>query len=225
MGAAVIPPQAANVYSLDVECVANGTGHNARTVAQIALVDRWEQVVLNLYIKPATAIVSCLTPLTGLTLELLDQRGISLEEGLQTLRQYLPSDAVLVGQGINQDVQWLSLHEGRDYKSMVDLAGLFRVWNPRFKSYSVWSQDYLCQRLLGWDVAGQAHDAAYDAVKSMRLYHLWYLLQQDQAAWQQAQETLLSGTPEPSFAKANPIYEGVCQGNRKTCKCGDPFFT
>lgn len=48
-------------------------------------------------------------------------------------------------------------------------------------------QDYLCQRLLGWDVAGQAHDAAYDAVKSMRLYHTWYLLQQDQAAWQQAQ--------------------------------------
>lgn len=119
--------------------------------------DRWEQVVLNLYIKPATAIVSCLTPLTGcvmskmdqptanihatatctrstrsdrgyltspalhrrLTPELLDQRGVSLEEGLQTLRQYLPPDAVLVGQGINQDVQWLSLHEGRDYQVCV----------------------------------------------------------------------------------------------------------
>lgn len=25
-------------------------------------------------------------------------------------------------------------------QSMVDLAGLFRVWNPRFKSWSVWSQ-------------------------------------------------------------------------------------
>jgi len=23
---------------------------------------------------------------------------------------------------------------------MVDLAGLYRVWNPRFKSWSLWSQ-------------------------------------------------------------------------------------
>lgn len=51
-------------------------------------------------------------------------------------------------------------------------------------------QDYLCQQLLGWDVAGQAHDAAFDAIKSMRLYHTWYHLQQDPAAWQQAQVPL-----------------------------------
>ena len=25
-------------------------------------------------------------------------------------------------------------------QSLVDLAGLFRVWNPRFRSWSVWSQ-------------------------------------------------------------------------------------
>lgn len=101
---------------------------------------------------------------------MLEQQGVSLEEGLATLRQYLPADAVLVGQvcdgvvniikvcllsitgcclfvsacrsrcgrcmsrmglclghkcdhpflhpsqGINQDVQWLSLHEGRDFQ-------------------------------------------------------------------------------------------------------------
>ncbi len=53
-------------------------------------------------------------------------------------------------------------------------------------------QDYLCHQLLGWDTAGQAHDAAFDATKSMRLYHLYHHLQQDPAAWQHAQARLLT---------------------------------
>ena len=39
------------------------------------------------------------------------------------------------------------------------------------------------------------------------------------------QELLLGGTAEPSFAKRNATFDGVCMGNRKTCSCGDPFFT
>jgi len=35
-----VPQETANAYSLDVECVATGTGHNARSVAQIALLVR-----------------------------------------------------------------------------------------------------------------------------------------------------------------------------------------
>jgi hypothetical protein len=31
-------------YSIDVECVATGADHNSRAVAQIALVDQYEQV-------------------------------------------------------------------------------------------------------------------------------------------------------------------------------------
>jgi hypothetical protein len=51
-----------------------------------------------------------------LTPEVLEQRGVSLQQALATLRQCLPTDAVLVGQGIGQDVQWLQLHEGRDFQ-------------------------------------------------------------------------------------------------------------
>jgi hypothetical protein len=51
-----------------------------------------------------------------LTPEMLEQRGVSLQQALATLRQCLPTDAVLVGQGIGQDVQWLQLHEGRDFQ-------------------------------------------------------------------------------------------------------------
>ena len=48
------------------------------------------------------------------------------------LRQCLPPDAVLVGQGIGQDVQWLQLHEGRDFQVARGLNwvawGLSCVW-------------------------------------------------------------------------------------------------
>ena len=41
----------------------------------------------------------------------------------------------------------------------------------------------------------------------------------------EAQRQLLAAPKAPSFAVQNPTYEGVCQGNRKTCKCGQPFFS
>lgn len=52
-------------YSLDVECVATAKTHNARAVAQFSLVDQYEQVILNIYVKPDLPVVSYLTPLTG----------------------------------------------------------------------------------------------------------------------------------------------------------------
>jgi hypothetical protein len=36
------------VFSIDVECVATGTQHNSRATGQIALVDQFEEPILNL---------------------------------------------------------------------------------------------------------------------------------------------------------------------------------
>ncbi len=71
--------------------------------------DQYEQVLLNLYVKPESPVVSYLTPLTGLTRELLETNGIPLASAIAVLRQCLPRQAVLVGQNIAQDVQWLQL--------------------------------------------------------------------------------------------------------------------
>jgi len=62
-------------YSIDVECVATGTGHNARAIAQIGLVDANGRCVLNLFVKPpaGSTVASYLTPLTGITAEMLTQ--------------------------------------------------------------------------------------------------------------------------------------------------------
>eukprot|EP00882_Tetradesmus_deserticola_P008086 GHRQ01008516.1.p1 GENE.GHRQ01008516.1~~GHRQ01008516.1.p1 ORF type:complete len:253 (+),score=78.04 GHRQ01008516.1:76-759(+) len=212
-------------YSIDVECVATGTDHHSRAVGQIALVDQYEQVILDIVVKPDKPVVSYLTALTGLTQEVIDSRGVSLPDAVQQLRACLPKDAVLVGQNILQDVQWLGLKEGTDFKSCLDLAGLYRVWNSRYNSYSVFSQDHLVKALLGWNLDNMQHNAAFDALKSIKLFNLYQQYQADQQAWQQAQQAMLDAPPTLSFARNNPSYEGVCMGNRKTCTCGAAFFS
>lgn len=210
-------------FSIDVECVATGFDHNSRSVAQFSLVDQFENVLLNVYVKPDKPVVSYLTPLTGLSEGIIEQEGVSFQQGLQYLRNVLPTTAVLLGQNIGQDVRWLELKEGKDFQALLDLAGIYRTWNTKYNSWSIFGQDHVAKVLLNYPVVG-SHDAVGDAIKSVRLYNLSQQLQQDPAAWQQAQQKLLAIPPEPSFAKKNPSYEGVCMGNRRTCVCGGPFL-
>lgn len=212
-------------YSIDVECVATGTDHNSRKVAQISLVDQYENVLLNLYVKPDVPVVSYLTPLTGLTQEMLEQHGQSQATAVELLKAALPKNATLVGHGIRNDVQWLGLQEGTDFASMLDLAGLYRVRNYVHNNWTIFSQDQLAKVLLNWDVEGHSHDAVGDAIKSMRLFKLYLEFQSDAAKLQAAHQALLAAPLVPSFAKRFPQFEGVCMGNRKTCTCGGPFFT
>ena len=48
---------------------------------------------------------------------------------------------------------------GAAAQGLVDLTGIYRIWNPRYKSYSVFSQDHLMRVLLGMDTTGTTHDA------------------------------------------------------------------
>lgn len=150
---------------------------------------------------------------------------MSLADALAQLRSCLPSTAILVGQNILQDIQWLGLKEGVDFASCMDLAGLYRVFNPKFNRVTMYSQDHLVKVLLGWDLQGMQHNAALDALKSVKLFNLYQQMQQDPPAWERAKQALMDAPPTLSFARQNPTYEGVCQGNRKACTCGAPFFS
>ena len=48
--------------------------------------------------------------------------------------------------------------DGQDFQQLMDLTGLFRVWNPQYKSWSVFGQDHLAKVLLQWDTSA-AHNA------------------------------------------------------------------
>ena len=103
--------------------------------------------------QPEEPVVSYLTPLTGLSAELLSQHGVPLPQALATLRAALPRDAVLVGQNIGADVKWLGLREGEDFRGLLDLQGLWRVFNTQYNSWSVFNQEHLARVLLGVDAA------------------------------------------------------------------------
>ena len=65
---------------------------------------------------------------------------INTAEAMAHLRAYLSPNSVLVGQSIHKDVQWLQLAEGIDYAFIIDLSGLFKVWNPARNEYTNFSQ-------------------------------------------------------------------------------------
>lgn len=71
-------PHGNPIYSIDVECVATGIQHNARSVAQVALVDEWSRPVFNVLIQQEKPVLSYLTPLTGLNKESIDHYGLPL---------------------------------------------------------------------------------------------------------------------------------------------------
>ena len=140
------------------------------------------------------------------------------------VRAVLSPGHVVVGQGVLKDMNWLRLERGTDYGDLIDLAGIWRVWNDRFKSWSVFSQDHLVRTLLGTSV-DEAHDAVGDCVKSSRAWLLYERVKNSPDELAAARAKLLAVPPEPSFAKRFPSFEGVCQGNRRTCSCGAPFFS
>eukprot|EP00210_Caulerpa_lentillifera_P006043 g5775.t1 len=218
------PPARYRYFSVDVECVATGYDHNARAIGQIALVDEYERVLLDLYVKPNLPVVSYLTPLTGIARETLDTYGVSLEYALDALRRLLPKDGILVGQNIGKDVAWLQLKEGKDFHSMIDLAGLYKVWNSKFHSWTVFSLEHLSNVIFGLHLNGRPHNAVDDAIKSIRLHKYYMLHSSNKVTWENLKRDLLRIPAPLSFSKRYPRFQGVCMGNRKLCDCGAPFL-
>ena len=216
-------------FAIDVECVCTGYTHNDRVVAQIAICDIDMGTLLNVFVlnpEDEKKIVSCITPLTGIDRGKLQREGIPFADAMVLVRRCIPREnSVLVGQNVAKDIEWLQLKEGVDFGAIVDLAGVWRTWNPKFKTFSVFSQDHLIRTLLAdKHEMGETHDAIGDAVKSMKLFALWRELHIDPKRLEKEKEKLLEKEPEPSFAKRFPSYEGVCMGNRKTCTCNAPFL-
>jgi len=187
------------------------------------MVDAFERVVLNIYVKPEQQVFSYLTKLSGLTEDLVQKKGISLDKAREMVKASLPKHAILVGQNILQDVQWLDLQEGVDYGGLMDLAGVWRVFNEKYKGYSYFSLQHEAKALLGISQSGP-HNAVTDATLSIRLYNVYKQVENDRNQLAKAHQLLLNTPIDPSFAKLNPVHEGVCMGQKKACKCGAPFF-
>ncbi len=74
--------------------------------------------------------------------------GSELEDVIKEVKGLLGSDVILVGQGINNDVEWLKLKEGRDYDSIVDLGEMFKTYNSRYSNFSYFSLSHEANTLI-----------------------------------------------------------------------------
>jgi RNA exonuclease 4 len=126
---------------------------------------------------------------------------------LALLRAHLPPSAILVGQNILKDVQWLQLAEGVDYFSLIDLSALFRVWNPMRGEYTSFSQDHCAKVWIGMGERAH-HNAIEDAAISMSLFNAYRIAQWDPSRLYTLQMATLTAPRTPGFSALNPVIDG-----------------
>ena len=62
-----------------------------------------------------------------------------LSNVIAEVRALLGCDVVLVGQRIQQDIDWVHLRQGVDYSETVDLAEMFKAYNSHYGRYNYYS--------------------------------------------------------------------------------------
>ncbi len=208
----------ARFFCVDVECAATSKRHSDRTPISVALSDQNEEVLVHSIIKPNEPIVSYLTPLTGVSeRDVRDAR--SLAEVVGDIRSVLRACnplPLLVGSGVDNDIHWLGLVKGEDFSDAVDIAEMFKAWNPKYGQFNKYSLAHLCKQLLGATI-GEVHCPTEDAVLSVRLYNRY---KDDKVRLEQAKRLMVGKIAPTSFVKQNNYrYEGVCMAAYYPEKC------
>ena len=215
-------PSLERTFSVDVECVATGRGHNDRSPVWVAMVDCHGTCVLNIQIAVEN-VFSYLTPVTGVRAgDIRDT--VPLDEALARVHAALGPDVRLVGQSPKSDIDWLKLEQGTHYKDVVDLAQVFKYVDPyRQNRISMFSLMHEASVLLEANPE-DAHDPEVDARWSMELYKRYALpgLEKERA---KASQMLAAIRPPKSVAKQlNYNCDGVCMAKfyKAKCFCGQP---
>lgn len=223
------------VVSFDVECVATGLTHAARhrAPAQVALVDSNGKLMFGAYIKlpPDEKIVSYLTPISGIRKGVLEPNGtrpseyplMTMDEAREGLKKALPKDAIVVGQKIDSDIDWMGLREGSDFADKIDLSEVFKLYNPKYGNMAYHSLVHEARYVLSMSRAnaGAEHDPADDARMSVEL---WNKVLANPGKLPDWQRMLRDTRPAPSVAKQlGHVIEGVClcRFNPRLCVCGE----
>ena len=175
-------------YSLDVECLAIGCGHdsgktnanessdgdanvsaaswyNNRYPIRVALVNGEREVLLDEICKltPDVNVISYLTPLTGIDETSQQTSKLTLAEITQQLRTLIPKNAVLVGQSIHHDVEWMNLLPTVNFRTSVDTAHLFQQRVAPSSGLQRFAQDAITYTY--WKAGGGLEQVMEDEMK------------------------------------------------------------
>ena len=128
-------------------------------------------------------------------------------DALAMLRAHLSPTSILIGQSIMKDVQWLQLAEGVDYFSLIDIQGLFRIWNPVRNEYTSFSQDHCAKVWMGIEKR-PSHNAVDDAAICMSLFNAYRTVQWDNQRLYYMQMMTMNAPRIPGFSSNFPVVDG-----------------
>jgi len=219
-------------YSMDVEAVATGYGHSDRAPAWVSVVDEDGNVLLDERIRVPHC-VSALTSLTGLSTDDVRTCGSTFSEVRAKVIDILGGpDAVLVGQSICGDVDWMKLEQGRDFGRTVDLLHCFKHYFTNAARWCYYSLAQEAWALLGIEMHGEneAHNPQQDAQVSMRLFKLFHEhgeegSPQEEARLDKLRKQLKVLRMRKLFPPRPPKrvqIDGVCLVKNHQCICGQP---
>ncbi|XP_070780888.1 RNA exonuclease 5-like [Enoplosus armatus] len=148
------------LYGLDCEMCLTEKGYE---LARVSLVDSDGNCVLDDLVKPQNRILNYLTRFSGITAAMLRPITTTLRDVQVKLRTLLPSDAVLVGHSINNDLMSLKLI----HQHVIDTSLLYRrEFGQRFK-LKVLAETVLKRQIQTEEKKG--HSPIEDAVAALDL--------------------------------------------------------
>jgi RNA exonuclease 4 len=207
--------------ALDVEAVATGRGHNDRTPCRVSVVDKRGRVLLDKIIHvPEENIYDPLTEITGLTTKQIQSSTFTLSDAKNALRKiFCGKSTVIIGQSPQIDIEWMNLQKGVDFARSIDIAKVFRAWDPRYNNWRHFSLAETTYGLLNERIQETFHSSIVDAQKSMQLF---LRFGQDKAARQRARARLFRMACQRRFPPKNRGPEHICpwKFNPKRCFCG-----
>ncbi|XP_038069116.1 uncharacterized exonuclease C637.09-like [Patiria miniata] len=148
------------IISVDCEMCVTKKGSE---LTRVSLVDEKHHVLYNSLVKPHNPIIDYVTRYSGITKQLLDPVTVRLEDVQRDIIALLPSDAILVGQSLENDLRALKLY----HPHVIDTSNLFTG------SYRV-ALRKLAWKYLGVTIQEQetGHDSVEDAIVALKLLQL-----------------------------------------------------
>ncbi|ADM11796.1 putative RNA exonuclease [Encephalitozoon intestinalis ATCC 50506] len=149
-------PSSYDIIALDIEKVKTQRGKDP---GRITMVDSNGNAVYDKIIKPKEPILDYLTRYSGLTKEIID-KGIDVEVVRNEIFDFIGTNTVIVGHGIENDLSSLELYHNK----IIDTAHLFL--NPSGRKISL---AQLAKIYLSKDIHAETHDSRIDATTCLEL--------------------------------------------------------
>ena len=154
-----VPEYEPSAYALDCEMIYTLFGLE---VAKVTVVDIDGLIVYDTYVRPQSMVVDYNTRFSGITAEHLSSSRTYLPEVQERLSEFIFSDTILIGHGLENDLRALRLI----HDNIIDTSICFRHSNGLPYRYGLKT---LVKKILKREIQMGAHDSCVDAQAVMDL--------------------------------------------------------